>query len=87
MIKKIMLFPIRVVLKLVGILMDLFIKAECWVVGIAFMILAICVVLAVVNQMWLQAGILAGIVAAVVVVLFLTAEIKLCLELIIEKLA
>ena len=87
MMKKIMLFPIRIIFMLVGILMDLFIKAECWVGGIAFLILAICVVLAVVNQMWLQVGILAGIVAAVVVVLFLTAEIKLCVEMIIEKMA
>lgn len=87
MMKKIMLFPIRIIFMLAGILMDLFIKAECWIGGIAFLILAICVVLAVVNQMWLQVGILAGIVAAVVVVLFLTAEIKLCVEMIIEKLA
>ena len=39
MLKKIMLFPIRITFMLVGILMDLFIKAECWVGGIAFMIL------------------------------------------------
>ncbi|MDD5899708.1 MAG: hypothetical protein PUC73_02225 [Lachnospiraceae bacterium] len=87
MIKKIMLFPIRVIFMLVGILMDLFIKAECWGGGIAFMILAICVVLAIVNQMWLQIGILAGIVGVGVVILFMTAEIKLCVEMIIEKLA
>ena len=51
------------------------------------MILAICVVLTIVNQMWLQVGILAGIVGVGVVILFMTAEIKLCVEMIIEKLA
>ena len=50
--KKVILFPIRMILMLAGVLIDLFIKAECWVSGIAFVILAVCIILAVVNQMW-----------------------------------
>ena len=53
--KKIILFPIRMILMFASVLIDLFIKAECWVSGIAFVILTVCIILAVVNQMWLQA--------------------------------
>lgn len=85
--KKVILFPIRMILMLAGVLIDLFIKVECWVSGIAFVILAVCIILAVVNQMWLQAGILAGIVLIVVLALFLTANIKIWVDILAEKMA
>ena len=83
--KKVILFPIRMILMLAGVLIDLFIKAECWVSSIVFVILAVCIILAVVNQMWLQAGILAGIVLIVVLALFLTANIKIWVDILAEK--
>ena len=85
--KRIILFPFRILFVLVGGLLDLFIKAECWICGIAFMILAVCILLAVVNQMWLQAGILAGCVLAVLLGMFFTANIKIWIDLLAEKLA
>lgn len=83
--RKVILFPFRILLMLVGLLLDLCIKAECWVSGILFMILAVCIVLAVANQMWLQAGILAGWVLIVVLALFFTANIKVWVDILVEK--
>ena len=85
--KKVILFPIRMILMLAGVLIDLFIKAECWVSGIVFVILEVCIILAVVNQMWLQAGILAGLVLIMVLALFLTANIKIWVDILAEKMA
>ena len=85
--KKVILFPIRMILMLSGVLIDFFIKAECWVSGIAFVILAVYIILAVVNQMWLQAGILAGLVLIMVLALFLTANIKIWVDILAEKMA
>lgn len=85
--KKVILFPIRMILMLAGVLIDLFIKAECWVSGIAFVILAVCILLAVINQMWLQAGILAGLVLIMVLTLVLTANIKIWVDILAEKMA
>lgn len=85
--KKVILFPIRMILMLAGVLIDLFIKAECWVSGIVFVILAVCIILALVNKMWLQAGILAGLVLIMVLALFLTANIKIWVDILAEKMA
>lgn len=85
--KKVILFPIRMILMLAGVLIDLFIKTECWVSGIAFVILAVCILLAVINQMWLQAGILAGLVLIMVLALVLTANIKIWVDILAEKMA
>ena len=83
--RKVILFPFRILLVLAGGLLDLFIKAECWLCGIAIMILAVCILLAVANQMWLQAGILAGCVLAVLLGVFFTANIKIWIDLLAEK--
>ena len=85
--RKVILFPFRILLVLAGGLLHLFIKAECWICGIAIMILAVCILLAVANQMWLQAGILAGCVLAVLLGVFFTANIKIWIDLLAEKLA
>ena len=87
MMKRMILFPFRILLALAGGLLDLFIKAECWLCGIAIMILAVCILLAVANQMWLQAGILVGCVLAVLLGVFFTANIKIWIDLLAEKLA
>lgn len=51
------------------------------------MILAVCIILAVVNQMWLQAAILAGLVFIMVLALVLTANIKIWVDILAEKMA
>lgn len=87
MIRKIILFPIRMLLMLAEVLLELFIKIECWAAGIVFLALGTFILIALINQMWLQMGILVGFAFVTLFVLFLTAEIKLSLELLIEKMA
>lgn len=87
MIRKIIIFPIRMLLMLAGIILELCIKVECWAAGTFLMVLGIFLLIALINHMWLQMGILAGFAFITLFVLFLTAEIKLSLELLIEKMA
>ena len=87
MIRKIVIFPIRMLLMLARIILELCIKVECWAAGIVFMVLGVFLLIALINHMWLQMGILAGFAFITLFVLFLTAEIKLSLELLIEKMA
>ena len=53
-IKEIMIFPVIIVLDMVRALLDLIIKAECWVAGVGFLLLAIFSVIALFEKMWLQ---------------------------------
>ena len=87
MIRKIILFPIRMLLMLAEVLLELFIKVESWAAGIVFLALGTFILIALINQMWLQMGILVGFAFVTLFVLFLTAEIKLSLELLIDKMA
>lgn len=84
--KKVLLFPIRMIVKLLGLLMDLFIKAECLVAGIGFLFLAICLIYSMVKQLWLQAGIFVAIIVVAIVFVLMTAEIKVWLEILEKKL-
>ncbi len=86
MLLKIVLIPFILVLKLMGVAVDLIIKIECWVAGIIFLFVGICILLAVMNQLWLQAGILGGMFGAGVIVLLLTAEIKVFIDGLIDRL-
>ena len=53
-IKRILAVPIVLILDLLKIVINLLIKAECWVAGVGFLLLAIFAFLALINQMWLQ---------------------------------
>lgn len=68
-----------------GVAVDLIIKIECWAAGIVFLFLGICISLAVMNQLWLQTGIFAGMFGTGVLVLLLTAEVKLFIEGLIDR--
>ena len=51
-IKRILAVPIILILELLKILINLLIKAECWVAGVGFLLLAIFSALAIFNKMW-----------------------------------
>ena len=53
-IKRILAVPIILVLELLKIMINLLIKAECWIAGVGFLLLAIFAILALINKMWLQ---------------------------------
>lgn len=53
-IKRILAVLIILILDLLKIVINLLVKAECWVAGVGFLLLAIFAFLALINQMWLQ---------------------------------
>ena len=79
-IKKIMIFPILVVLDISRVLLDLFIKAECWVAGVGFLLLAILSVIALLGKMWLQLFVFGVLVVIGAMVLLFSANILMCIE-------
>jgi hypothetical protein len=85
-LKKVLLFPIRLVLMFINLLLDLFMRVESLVAGIGGLFLLACLIYSLVNQIWIHVGILTGIIIAGVVFVLLTAEIKVGLEILIEKL-
>ena len=85
-VKKIVTFPIIIVLSILKRLIDLFIKAECWVAGVGFLLLAILAILAIIKHQWIQVGIFAGMAGAVIVILFLSANILVWLENVLKML-
>ena len=85
-IKKIVTFPIIIVLGILSWLIDLIIKAECWVAGVGFLLLAILAILAIIKQQWIQVGIFAGLAGAGVVLLFLSANLQIYIEDMLKRL-
>ncbi len=79
-IKKIMIFPILVVLDISRVLLDLFIKAECWVAGVGFLLLAILSIIALLGKMWLQLFVFGVLVVIGAMVLLFSANILMCIE-------
>ncbi|MBO4609832.1 MAG: hypothetical protein J5696_08190 [Lachnospiraceae bacterium] len=85
-IKKIVTFPIIIVLGILSWLIDLIIKAECWVAGVGFLLLAILAILAIIKQQWIQVGIFAGLAGLGVILLVLSANIQIWIESGLERL-
>lgn len=86
-IKKIMIFPVIIVLDMVRALLDLIIKAECWVAGVGFLLLAIFSVIALFEKMWLQLFVFGILFVVGAVVLFFSTNILLCIEILRDKLS
>lgn len=85
-VKRILAVPIILILDLLKIIINLLIKAECWVAGVGFLLLTIFAILALVNKMWLQLGIFAIIIAAGAVILLMSVHILFMIELLKDKL-
>lgn len=85
MMKKVLLFPLKLVLMFINLLLDLFMRVESLIAGIGGLFLLACLIYSLVNQIWIHVGILTGIIIAGVVFLLLTAEIKVGIEILLEK--
>lgn len=83
--KKVLLFPVRLVLMFIGLLVDLFIKAECFIAGIGGLFLLACLIYSIINQIWGNVALLTGMIVAGVIFLLLTAEVKVWIEILLEK--
>ena len=87
LLKKVLLFPIRLVLMFINLLLDLFMRVESLVAGIGGLFLLACLIYSLINRIWLHVGILSGIIVVGVVFVLLTAEIKVGIEIMLEKMA
>jgi len=87
LLKKVLLFPVKLVLMFINMLLDLFMRVESLVAGIGGLFLLACLIYSLINRIWIHVGILSGIIVVGVVFVLLTAEIKVGLELLLEKLA
>ena len=85
-VKKFVVYPIIIVLSILSRVINLIIKAECWVAGVGFLLLAILAILAIIKHQWLQVGIFVGMAGVGAVLLFLSANIQILLESSLEKL-
>ena len=85
-LKKIVVFPLVIVLTLAGLLVRVFIKLGSIVGGVATLLLAICAILALINKMWLQLGIFGIIFAAMMLCLLASAELQVWIDVAKERL-
>ena len=69
----------------INLLLDLFMRVESLVAGIGGLFLLACLIYSLINQIWIPVGILSGIIAVGVVFVLLTAEIKVGIEVLLEK--
>lgn len=60
-------------------------RVESLVAGIGGLFLLVCLIYSLINQIWIHVGILSGIIAVGVVFVLLTAEIKVGIEVLLEK--
>ena len=74
-IKRILAVPIILMLELLRIIINLLIKAECWVAGVGSLLLAIFAILALINKMWLKLGIFALLFIAGLVIMLMSVHI------------
>ena len=86
-LKKVLLFPLRLVLMFINLLLDLFMRVESLVAGIGGLFLLACFIYSLINRIWIHVGILSGIIVVGVVFVLLTAEIKVAIEILLEKIA
>ena len=84
-IKRTLAVPLILILELLKIVINLLIKAECWVAGVGFLLLAIFAILALANKMWLQLGIFAIIFAAGAVILLMSVHILFWIDILKES--
>lgn len=86
-LKQILLFPFRLVLMLLNVLLDLFMRVETLVAGIGGIFIVGCLIYSIVNQIWIHVVILTGILVVGVIFILLTTEIKVGIEILLEKTA
>lgn len=79
-IKKILVFPLIILVAIIVSIMKLLIYVEAHLAGILAIIFGICVLLAVINHMWLQLGVFVIIIGAGVLMIVLSFQLFLWTE-------
>lgn len=86
-LKKVLLFPLKLVLMFINLLLDLFMRVESLVAGIGGLFLLACLIYSLINRIWIHVGIISGIIVVGVIFVLLTAEIKVGVEILLEKMS
>lgn len=84
-IEKVLLFPVRLVLMFINLLLDLFMRVESLVAWIGGLFLLVCLGYSLIKRIWIHVGILSGIIVVGVIFVLLTEEIKVGIEILLEK--
>ena len=79
-LRKIIVFPVLLLVAILSTCVKLILKAEEYVIGVAILLVGICVVLALINQMWLQLGILIMISVLILFILFFSVQVDIWME-------
>ena len=85
-LKRIILFPVYVLVAIMSTSVKILIKAECWVAGVGFLLLAILSILAIINRQWLQVGVFGLLIVIGAMVMLLSTNLWIWIDLIIEAL-
>ena len=84
-LKRIILFPVYALVVIMSTCVKILVKAECWVAGVGFLLLAIFAILALLNKMWLQLGIFASLFVAGVVIMMMSVHILFWIDILKES--
>lgn len=85
-LKKVLLFPIFMILISARLVMKVVIEAECWVAGISFLLLAILAVIGLFNKMWSQLGVIGILFCGITSILFLSSLVQVMIEIAMDSL-
>ena len=86
MLKKIAVFPIMLFVAIMSTCIKRIVKIESHIAAVAKVFLMICVMLAVINRMWLQLGIFAIIFAAGFLILLFSVQLSVWMEVLLDRL-
>ena len=84
--KRIILFPVYMLVAIMLTSVKALVKAECWVAGVGFLLLAILAIMAIIKHQWLQVEVFAGLAGFGIVILFLSVNIEVWLDEAMNKL-
>ncbi len=83
---KIFVLPILVLVAIMSTSVKLLIKIEEYVIGVSILLMGICILMAVINHMWLQLGIFILISTAIIMILFFSFQLDIWMEKLLESL-
>lgn len=79
-VKRIMIFPIVILVAIMSTCMKLIVKAETYIAGVGIIFITACVVNVVIRHMWMQLGILAVIMFVAFMVMILSVKLDIWME-------
>ncbi len=85
-IKRIILFPVYILVSIIKMCMKVVIEAEYYIAGMCVLILTVFAFIAIFNGMWKELGIIGLLFCGIVFVLFISIVVQVAFEIAIELL-